>query len=102
MSFVEIAKTDEIPTGQMKGIKINDKDILVTNIAGKYYAIGAKCTHAGGDLSKGKMDGNIVICPRHGSKFDVITGKSVSGPAKQSVPIYQVKIQGKSILIDIA
>jgi nitrite reductase/ring-hydroxylating ferredoxin subunit len=102
MSFVEIAKTDEIPDGQMKGIKINDINILVTNIAGKYYAIGAKCTHAGGDLSKGKMIGNIVICPRHGSKFDVITGKSVGGPAKQSVPIYQVKIQGNSILIDIA
>jgi 3-phenylpropionate/trans-cinnamate dioxygenase ferredoxin subunit len=102
MSFVEIAKTDEIPDGKMKGIKIDDNNILVTNIAGKYYAIGAKCTHAGGDLSKGKMDGNIVICPRHGSKFDVNTGKSVIGPAKQSVPIYQVKIQGKNILIDIA
>jgi nitrite reductase/ring-hydroxylating ferredoxin subunit len=102
MSFVEIAKTDEIPDGKMKVIKIDNNNILVTNIAGKYYAIGANCTHAGGDLSKGKMDGNIVICPRHGSKFDVITGKSVSGPAKQSVPIYQVKIQGKSILIDIA
>ena len=102
MSFVEIAKIDEIPDGKMKVIKIDNNNILVTNIAGKYYAIGAKCTHAGGDLSKGKMDGNIVICPRHGSKFDVITGKSVSGPAKQSVPIYQVKIQGKSILIDIA
>jgi 3-phenylpropionate/trans-cinnamate dioxygenase ferredoxin subunit len=102
VSFVEIAKIDEIPDGKIKGIKIDDNNILATNIAGKYYAIGAKCTHAGGDLSKGKMDGNIVICPRHGSKFDVITGKSVSGPAKQSVPIYQVKIQGKSILIDIA
>jgi 3-phenylpropionate/trans-cinnamate dioxygenase ferredoxin subunit len=102
MSFVEIAKNDEIPTGQMKGIKINDKNILVTNIAGKYYAIGAKCTHAGGDLSKGKMDGSIVICPRHKSKFDIITGKSISGPAKQGVPVYQVKIQENSILIDIA
>ena len=102
MSFVEIAKTDEIPDGKMKVIKIDNNNILVTNIAGKYYAIGAKCTHAGGDLSKGKMDGNIVICPRHGSKFNVITGKSVNGPAKQSVPIYQVKIQEKSILIDIA
>ena len=102
MSFVEIAKIDEIPDGKIKGIKIDDNNILATNIAGKYYAIGAKCTHAGGDLSKGKMDGNIVICPRHGSKFNVITGKSVNGPAKQSVPIYQVKIQEKSILIDIA
>jgi 3-phenylpropionate/trans-cinnamate dioxygenase ferredoxin component len=101
MSFVEIAKTDEIPSGQMKGIKKDDKNILVTNVAGKYYAIAGKCTHAGGDLSKGNLDGSIVTCPRHGSKFDVTTGKKVGGPAKQDVSSYPVKIQGNSILADI-
>ncbi len=100
MSFVEIAKTDEITAGQMKGIKKDEKNILVTNIAGKYYAVNARCTHAGGDLSKGKLDGNVVICPRHGSKFDVTTGKAIGGPAKQGVPSYQVKIQGNSVLVD--
>jgi 3-phenylpropionate/trans-cinnamate dioxygenase ferredoxin component len=101
MSFVEIAKTDEIPAGQMKGVKKDDKNILVTNVAGKYYAINARCTHAGGDLSKGKLAGVIVTCPRHGSKFDVTTGKAVGGPAKQDVSAYQVKIQGSSVLADI-
>ena len=101
MSFVEIAKTDEIPSGQMKGIKKDDKNILVANIAGKYYAISGRCTHAGGDLSKGKLDGSIVTCPRHGSKFDVTTGKKVSGQAKQDVSLYPVKIQEHSILVDI-
>ena len=101
MSFVEIAKTDEIPVGQMKGLKSGDKNILLTNIAGKYYAIGAKCTHAGGDLSKGKLDGNIVICPRHSSKFDVTTGKVVGGPAKQNEPAYAIKVEGNIIKIDI-
>jgi 3-phenylpropionate/trans-cinnamate dioxygenase ferredoxin subunit len=101
MSFVEITKTDEIPAGQMKSVKSGDKNILLTNIAGKYYAIGAKCTHAGGDLSKGKLDGNIVICPRHGSKFDVTTGKVVGGPAKQNEPAYAIKVEGNIIKIDI-
>jgi 3-phenylpropionate/trans-cinnamate dioxygenase ferredoxin component len=101
MGFVEIAKTDEIASGQMKAIKKDDKNILVTNVTGKFYAISARCTHAGGDLSKGKLDGSIVTCPRHGSKFDVTTGKAVGGPAKQDVSSYPVKIQGSSILADI-
>ena len=101
MSFVEIAKIDEISAGQMKGIKKDDKNILITNIAGKFYAINARCPHAGGDLSKGKLAGSIVTCPRHGSKFDVTTGKAVSGLAKQDVLSYPVKIQGNSVLMDI-
>jgi len=101
MSFIEIAKTEEIPAGQMKSIKKDDKNILVANVAGKFYAINARCTHAGGDLAKGKLDGSIVTCPRHGSKFDVSTGKVVGGPAKQNEPVYAVKLQGNSITVDI-
>ncbi len=101
MGYIEIEKTGEISAGQMKGIKKDDKYILIANVAGKYYAIGGKCTHAGGDLAKGKLDGSVVTCPRHGSKFDVITGKAVGGPAKQNEPVYLVKLQGNSIMVDI-
>jgi 3-phenylpropionate/trans-cinnamate dioxygenase ferredoxin subunit len=101
MSFIEIAKTEEIPAGQMKNIKKDDKNILIANVAGKFYAISARCTHAGGDLAKGKLDGAVVSCPRHNSKFDVTTGKAVGGPAKQNEPVFAVKLQGNSIMIDI-
>jgi 3-phenylpropionate/trans-cinnamate dioxygenase ferredoxin subunit len=101
MSFIDVAKTDDIPAGQMKGVNKNGKDILLTNIGGKYYAIGGKCTHVGGDLSKGKLNGNIVTCPRHGSKFDVTTGQQIGGPAKQNEPAYAVKTEGNIIKIDI-
>jgi 3-phenylpropionate/trans-cinnamate dioxygenase ferredoxin subunit len=101
MSFIGIAKVDEITPGNMKGATVGGKDILITNIEGRYYAIGGKCTHAGGNLSKGKLEGKIVICPRHGSKFDVTTGNRVSGPAAQNEPKYEVKIEGSSIKVDI-
>ncbi len=101
MSFIDIAKVDEITPGNMKGATVGGKDILITNIEGRYYAIGGKCTHAGGNLSKGKLEGKIVICPRHGSKFDVTTGNRVSGPAAQNEPKYEVKIEGSSIKVDI-
>jgi 3-phenylpropionate/trans-cinnamate dioxygenase ferredoxin subunit len=85
----------------MKGVTIGGKDILITNVDGHYYAIGSKCPHAGGNLAKGKLEGKIVTCPRHGSKFDVSTGNRIAGPAAQNEPRYEVKIAGKSVQVDV-
>jgi 3-phenylpropionate/trans-cinnamate dioxygenase ferredoxin component len=101
MDFVEVAKVEELTPGKMKGVTISSKDILIANIDGRLYAIGGKCTHAGGNLSKGEINGNIVTCPRHGSKFNVSTGKNVGGPAQKDEPMYQVKIEGNSIKVNI-
>ena len=108
MGFYDVAKKDSIPEGSMKAFKIQGKDILVVNYNGSYYAIGSKCTHMGGDLSKGVLEGNIVRCPRHGSKFDVTTGKNTLGPKigflklkTSDEPVYEVKIEGDSIMVEI-
>jgi 3-phenylpropionate/trans-cinnamate dioxygenase ferredoxin subunit len=104
--FVKLAETSEVPMGKMKMVKVGEKDILIANIDGNCYAIGNKCTHAGGDLSKGSLEGSVVTCPRHGSKFDVTTGKVVSGPKVlflrlkiKDEPSFQVKVEGKNILV---
>ncbi len=108
MGFVKVAETSEIPIGNLKMVKLEGKEILITNANGNYYAIGNRCTHAGGDLSKGSLEGNIITCPRHGSKFDVTTGKVVSGPkilflrpTIKDEPFYEVKVDGKNILLKI-
>jgi 3-phenylpropionate/trans-cinnamate dioxygenase ferredoxin subunit len=107
MSFVEVAQIDEIPIGSMKPYTVNGKDLLITNIEGKFYAIGDKCTHLGGDLSKGTLEGKIVTCPRHGSQFDVTTGKSLRGPkiilrfSTKDEPAYEVKLEGKSLQVNV-
>jgi nitrite reductase/ring-hydroxylating ferredoxin subunit len=75
MPTVRIAGTKDIPEGQMKGYTVEGKQILVANVAGNYYAIDAVCSHMGGYLPSGKLENNIVICPRHGTRFDVTTGK---------------------------
>ncbi len=97
--FVKVAETTEVPSGSLKKITINGKEILIANVEGKYYAIGNKCTHRGGDLSKGSFSGKIVRCPRHGTKFDVTTGEVVAGPAKTPEPTFEVKVEGKNVLI---
>ncbi len=92
----------------MKKITLGSKEILIANVGGSYYAIGNKCTHAGGDLSKGSLDENIVTCPNHGSRFDVTTGKSISGPKilfitlkVKDEPSFPVKVEGNNVLINL-
>jgi len=108
MEYLEVGKTGEIAEGEMKAYTVQDNDILVVNYNGSYYAIGGKCTHMGGDLSKGKLEGKIVTCPRHGSKFDITTGESISGPKigflklkTKKEPSYEVKIEDSKIKVKI-
>jgi 3-phenylpropionate/trans-cinnamate dioxygenase ferredoxin subunit len=106
LSFVKVAETTEIPVGKMKMVKIDDKEFLIANVNGNYYAIANRCTHRAGDLSKGSLNGNIVTCPVHGSKFDVTTGKALSGPKiaffkgkTSDEPSFEVKIEGNDIML---
>jgi 3-phenylpropionate/trans-cinnamate dioxygenase ferredoxin component len=108
MSLYEVAKTDDIPEGTIKIVSIQDKELIVVNYEGNFYAINRRCTHMGGDLSIGKLEGKIVTCPRHGSRFDVTTGVSISGPRigflklkTKNEPSYQVKVENGSIKIDL-
>ncbi|OPL17540.1 MAG: hypothetical protein AVO38_00735 [delta proteobacterium ML8_D] len=108
MSLIEVAKTGEIKESTMKNVDADGREILIVNYRGNYYAVGKKCTHRGGDLSRGRLDGKIVTCPLHGSKFDVTTGKSISGPKigpikfkTEDLPVYKVKVEGNSISVSI-
>jgi 3-phenylpropionate/trans-cinnamate dioxygenase ferredoxin subunit len=106
LGFVKVAETSEIPAGKMKMVKVEEKEILVVNVDGKYYAIANRCTHRGGDLSKGSLNGNIITCPVHGARFDVTTGKAISGPKillfkskTEDEPSFEVKIKGKEVMV---
>jgi 3-phenylpropionate/trans-cinnamate dioxygenase ferredoxin subunit len=108
MAFVKVAETSEIPIGTMKMVKPGETEILIVNVDGTFYAIRNRCTHQGGDLSQGKLEGNVVTCPRHGSRFDVTTGKNLSGPKigflrlkTDDEPSYAVKVEENAILVNI-
>lgn len=108
MSLTEVAQAADIPPGAMKAVAVQGKEVLLANVDGKFYAIGGKCTHAGGDLSKGKLEGKVVTCPRHGSRFDVTTGEALSGPKVGPLRLktknetsYKVMVEGNSVKIDV-
>jgi 3-phenylpropionate/trans-cinnamate dioxygenase ferredoxin component len=106
--YVRIAGKSEIALGKMKKITLDDKVILVANVNGNYYAVGNECTHYGGDLSEGVLEGKIVTCPNHKSRFDVTSGKVVSPPVEalshpdiEDLPTYLVKIDNQDILVKV-
>lgn len=86
MTFMTVAKTVDIPSGKMKHTEVNGKEIMIANVDGKFYANDDRCGHMNARLSMGVLDKTIVICPYHFSRFDVTTGKLVSGPIQMSTP----------------
>jgi nitrite reductase/ring-hydroxylating ferredoxin subunit len=85
-SYVEVAKIDEIPPGKMKHVELDAKEIVVSNVNGKYYAMDDRCGHMNARLSNGNINQNIVTCPFHAAKFDITTGKKVGEPVLEIPP----------------
>ena len=75
-------------------VEVDGEAVAVFNVDGEFYAIQEECTHAGGPLSEGKLDGQMVICPWHGSCFDVTSGAVLCGPATEAVRSFPVKVIG--------
>ena len=99
--FVKVAKTDEIAPGQGKMIEVGGKKIALFNVEGSFYAIDDTCTHRGGPLSEGSLDGREVTCPWHGARFDVTTGEMLGPPAPEKVARYPVRIEGRDIEVEV-
>ena len=84
----------------MRAVDLEGEErICIVNFEGKYYALGNICTHLGGPLYEGTLEGYEVECPWHGSKFDVRTGKPTKPPARQAVPVYKVKVEDNNLLV---
>jgi nitrite reductase/ring-hydroxylating ferredoxin subunit len=90
----------------MKKVTVEGLAVLIANVDGVYYALSAVCTHYGGDLSEGSLNGRIVSCPNHGAKFDVTTGKVVLAPTEplgreeiENEHQYPVKVENGEIFL---
>jgi len=97
--FIKVAETKDIHSTKMKAVEVAGENICLVNVEGKYYAIGNVCTHEGGPLAEGTLEGYEVECPWHGSKFDIRTGKVTRPPANEPESTYEVKVEGNDILI---
>jgi nitrite reductase/ring-hydroxylating ferredoxin subunit len=88
-------RLSELRPGQVGAVEVEGESVAVFNVNGNYYALEDYCSHAGGPLSEGKLEGQTIVCPWHGSCYDVTSGAVTCGPAKKGVKVYKVEIEGK-------
>ena len=101
LTYVEIASETELPNGERLFVEIESLPIVIFNIAGQLFAIGDVCSHDNGPLGDGMVDGNLVVCPRHGAEFEIPTGRAVTLPAVVDIPAYPVRVVDGKIEIGI-
>lgn len=99
--FVTVAHTGDLPPGARTVVDVNDHYIAIFNVGGTYWAIEDVCTHDGGPLAEGDLDGTVIECPRHGARFDITTGAVLSMPAVTPVPWYEVRVQGDEVQVKV-
>lgn len=100
-NLVEVAKVDDLEPGRGMLVEVEGKEIALFNCDGNYYAIENECTHVGGPLCEGALEGETVTCPWHEAKFNVRTGEAFGPPAKGPVKSYKVHVEGSRIKIEV-
>jgi 3-phenylpropionate/trans-cinnamate dioxygenase ferredoxin subunit len=101
MAFVRVGEAVEVPEGEVRYYDVDGVHVALCNVDGDFYAIDDVCTHDGGPLDQGSLQGNRIECPRHGAQFDVTTGRAVKFPAVAPVRTYDVRRDGDNIEIDV-
>ena len=104
MALVSVGKASDIPAGEARRFSVNGREIAVANVGdGEFRALGAVCSHAHAFLDEGEVDPDLetVECPKHGSTFDLESGKPRSLPATMPVPAYRVKVEDDEVKVEI-
>ena len=96
-----VARKSQIEPGTAQRVVVDDVEILLCNVDGSLYAIENVCTHDGGALDQGELEGERVMCPRHGAYFDVTTGAALTLPAILPVRSFPVREEGDEVFIDV-
>ncbi len=97
--WIDVAPQAEIPPGAWRSVELDGAQVAVFNLDGVYYAIEDVCTHDGGILTGGALEGEEVICPRHGARFSIRTGKVLAPPAYEDVATFPVRVEAGAVQV---
>jgi 3-phenylpropionate/trans-cinnamate dioxygenase ferredoxin subunit len=101
LNFVKVARKGDVPAGRVKVVVVGGERIALCNVEGEVFAVSDVCTHDGGPLGEGELQGEVIECPRHGARFNVRTGQVLALPAVFPLKTYPVRIQGEDIEVGI-
>ncbi len=101
MALVKVGKVGDVLPGTGKVVEAGGVVLALFNLGGTVYALNNTCTHAGGPLGEGEVNGNVVTCPWHGSRFDITNGQVLQPPARRPVATYAIKVQGGEMFVEL-
>ena len=103
MAEVEVCPVEELPPGSMKLVRHGLRDVGVYNCGGDLVAIEDRCSHDDGPLCEGdwEPDGCVVVCPRHGSRFDIRSGRPLTLPAYVPVETFPVRVRDGVVVVEL-
>ena len=93
-NWVDVASEDELRSSTWRSVDVHGVLVAVFNLDGAFFAIEDVCTHDGGILTGGAIEGDVIICPRHGARFSIRTGEVLAPPAYEDVATFPVRIEG--------
>ena len=102
--FTRVAARSDVPEGGAIGVEANGERICLAECEGEIYAFADKCSHRDFPLATGEIDTDdcTVTCDWHGAKFDMRTGAARSLPATRPVPVYEVRVEGDDVLVNLS
>lgn len=91
--WVDAATADQLVPGGHVTVDVDGVEVAVFNVGGEYLAIEDICTHDGGELACGELEGDVIVCPRHSAKFSLRTGEVLAPPAYEAVATMEVRVE---------
>lgn len=97
--WTDVARAEELAPGSCRIVDADGTRIAVFNVGGEFFAIEDVCTHDGGELASGCLEGDVVVCPRHGARFCVRTGAALTAPAFEPTSVFPVRVEGGMVQV---
>ena len=91
--WIDVDAVENLPEGSVSLLDVDGIEVAVFNIGGRYHAIEDICSHDGGTLADGEVEGFEIECPRHGARFDLRSGKVTAPPAYEDVRVFAVRVR---------
>jgi len=98
---VTVCQLAAVPSGEMRCVDLEDRRVLVAHTKSGVFVADEMCTHEDARLCDGNLNGTLVKCPLHGSRFDLVTGAVLDDPASEPLRIYPTRVEQQNVVIEL-
>ena len=99
--FTPVASIGDVPDPGKTTLDVEDRLVVLIHAGGQWYCLDDVCTHDGGPLGEGPLDGDALTCVRHGAKFNIRSGEAMTMPATEPTAVHQVKVEGDTVFVKL-